>query len=227
MKRKFNKGRMTMKKIKKFLAVLTTVTISAVSLCNMVTVNAVIEGRETFRIYMDLPANSGVYMAKFNLLFNPSVTDVCRSRSGNVGSWGWDMLIENNKYKGLKVNFKSPNGDLTTPGIMGSLTMFGPSDVYDLFDVVDIELVTLQNSAKVNLPISRVRFSNVMVGDVNRDGKVNTEDSKLLTKYLNGEITLSANALRASDTTGDFSVTKDDLTYLNDYLNGTVKYLDK
>ena len=48
-----------MKKFKKILTAITTVAVSAVSFCSMFTASAN-AGRETFRIYVDVPINSGV-----------------------------------------------------------------------------------------------------------------------------------------------------------------------
>lgn len=52
------------------------------------------EGRETFRIYVDLPANSGVHASNINLRFDPGVTDICRSKPGNIDWWGWSFLYD-------------------------------------------------------------------------------------------------------------------------------------
>ncbi len=53
------------------------------------------EGRERFRIYVDLPANSGVHAANYNLRFDPGVTDICRSKPGNIDWWEWNFVYDN------------------------------------------------------------------------------------------------------------------------------------
>ena len=70
-----------MKRLKKVLAAITTAAVSAVSLCSMFTASA-IAGEETFRIYVDVPTNSGVSNVCLNLRYDPDVTDVCRFYKG-------------------------------------------------------------------------------------------------------------------------------------------------
>ena len=74
-----------MKKFKRFLAAITTVAVSAVSFCSMFTASAN-AGRETFRIYVDVPINSGVSDVCLNLRYDPDVTDVCRFYKGMLNN---------------------------------------------------------------------------------------------------------------------------------------------
>lgn len=214
-----------MKKLKKIVAAMTTAAISAVSLCSMFTVSAN-SGRETFRIYVDVPANSGVSKVLLNLRYTPSVTDVCRFYKGTMDNrWRMTVVMDSGIYCGINV-VAGTDQDLTSPGTLGVITMIAPSSTRDLFDLVDINIQSISNYTGSELPTSRIRISNIMVGDVNSDGKVDSSDATLLNNYLNGNVILSGNALRAADTTGDFGISDDDLTHLNNYLNGTVNNFD-
>lgn len=135
-------------------------------------------------------------------------------------------MMEQGEYCGI---YASASADyaLTASGTLGIITMIAPSNTRDLFDLVDVNIDGIYSYSGSELPSSRIRISNVMVGDVNQDGKVNSSDATLLSNYLNGKAALSGNALRAADTNGDFGISSDDLTHLNNYLNGTVSYFNK
>lgn len=214
-----------MKKFKRVLAAITTVAVSAVSLCSVFSASAN-SGRETFRIYIDVPANSGVYCANISLRYTPSITDVCRLYKGTLNTdIGFTIT---NPYHGIDVSvYSNIDTELISAGTMGVITMTAPSSTNDLFDLVDVNIEDIYNYAGTDLPTSRIRISNIMVGDVNQDGIVNSSDATLLSNYLNGKTVLSGNALRAADTNGDFGISDDDLTHLNSYLNGTVSYFNK
>jgi len=214
-----------MKKLKKVLAALTTAAVSAVSFCSMFTASA-ISGEETFRIYVDVPTNSGVSEVCLNLRYDPSVTDVCRFYKGMLNnSYSFSIAMDNGDYCGIDAYYISAS-NLNAAGTLGVITMTAPSSIDSIFDLVDLNIEYICNSAGTDLPTSRIRINEVMVGDVNQDGKVNSADATLLDNYLNGKASLSGNALRAADTNADFGVTKDDLTHLNDYLSGKVRYFD-
>lgn len=217
-----------MKKLKKILAAITTAAVSAVSLCSMFSASALgVVDEETYRIYVDVSTNSGLSEACLNLRYDPIIADVCKCRKGTLNnSSSFSELIDPKiGYYGIDVYYDA-NSNLTAAGTLGVITMIAPSSINSIFDVVDLNIDYLCNTAGTFLPTSRIRINEVMVGDVNQDGKVNSADATLLNNYLNGKASLSGNALRAADTTGDFGVNKDDLTHLNDYLNGTIKYFD-
>ena len=214
-----------MKRLKKVLAAITTAAVSAVSLCSMFTASA-IAGEETFRIYVDVPTNSGVSNVCLNLRYDPDVTDVCRFYKGMLNnSNSYRIIIDNGDYCGIDAFYKA-SSNLTVSGTLGVITMIAPNSIDSIFDLVDLNIEYIRNSAGTNLPTSRLRINDVMVWDVNQDGKVNSADAALLDNYLNGKASLSGNALRAADTNADFGVTKDDLTHLNDYLSGKVSYFN-
>ena len=214
-----------MKKFKRFLAAITTVAVSAVSFCSMFTASAN-AGRETFRIYVDVPTNSGVSDVCLNLRYDPDVTDVCRFYKGMLNnSYSFNIIMNGGEYCGIDAYY-SATSNLNAAGTLGVIAMTAPNNIDSIFDLVDLNFEYICNSAGIDLPTSRIRINDVRVGDVNQDGKVNSADATLLNNYLNGKASLSGNALRAADTTADFGVTKDDLTHLNNYLNGTVRYFD-
>ena len=214
-----------MKKLKKVLTAITTAAVSSVSLCSMFTASAN-PGRETFRIYVDVPTNSGVCGVGLNLRYDPDVTDVCRFYKGMLNnSYSFNIIMDGGEYCGIDAYYKA-SSNLTVSGTLGVITMTAPNSIDGIFDLVDLNIEYIRNSAGTNLPTSRIRINDVLVGDVNQDGKVNSADATLLNDYLNGKASLSGNALRAADTNADFGVTKDDLTHLNDYLSGKVSYFN-
>ena len=203
-----------MKKFKRFLAAITTVAVSAVSFCSMFTASAN-AGRETFRIYVDVPTNSGVSDVCLNLRYDPDVTDVCRFYKGMLNnSYSFNIIMNGGEYCGIDAYY-SATSNLNAAGTLGVIAMTAPNNIDSIFDLVDLNFEYICNSAGIDLPTSRIRINDVI-----------SADATLLNNYLNGKASLSGNALRAADTTADFGVTKDDLTHLNNYLNGTVRYFD-
>ena len=57
-----------------------------------------------------------------------------------------------------------------------------------------------------------------IMGDVNADGKVDLDDTKIISNYLNGSTNLSKIQLKASDVNKDNVIDINDLNYINDYL---------
>ncbi len=157
--------------------------------------------------------------------YDPDVTDVCRLYKGMLNnSNSYRIIMDNDgEYCGIDALYKA-SSNLTVSGILGVITMTAPNSIDSIFDLVDLNIEYIRNSAGTNLPTSRIRINDVLVGDVNQDGKVNSAAATLLDNYLNGKASLSGNALRAADINADFGVTKDDLTHLNDYLSGKVRY---
>ncbi len=217
-----------MKKLKKILTALITAAVSAVSFCSMFTASALGSvDEETYRIYVDVPVNSGISETCLNLRYDPIIADVCKYYKGTLNNECYVSALIDNEigYYGIDAYYES-SSNLTASGTLGVITMIAPSSINSIFDVVDLNIEYICNTAGTFLPTSRLRINDVMVGDVNQDGKVNTADATLLNNYLNGKASLSGNALRAADTNADFGVTKDDLTHLNDYLSGKVSYFD-
>lgn len=216
-----------MKKFKKFLAIVTTAAVSTVSLCNMFSAVAA-NTSKTFRIYMDAPANSGIWYAGINLRYTPSVTDVCRLYKGTLDNDLGFYLIQDPDYRGIDVwAYFNTDKDLVTAGTLGVIAMTAPSNINDIFDVVDVNIERIENFAGVQLPTNRIRLIDVLVGDVNQDGQIDSSDETLLSNYLSGSAILSGNALRAADINGDFGVSSNDLAHLQKYLNGEISYFDK
>ncbi len=65
---------------------------------------------------------------------------------------------------------------------------------------------------------SSITFVISLVGDVNRDGRVDVRDVTAIQRYLVEQEPLSEQALALADTNGDGAVTIDDATHLQRYL---------
>ena len=57
----------------------------------------------------------------------------------------------------------------------------------------------------------------VLVGDINQDGEIKSNDLLKLKEHLSGN-TLSGNALKAADANGDLNVDEDDYELLRKYI---------
>ena len=68
-------------------------------------------------------------------------------------------------------------------------------------------------------------YTNIITGDITKDGIVNIEDLNKLQKHLDKEITLTDIEIKAIDINKDNSITIEDLDTINDYLNSSYSSL--
>ena len=93
-----------------------------------------------------------------------------------------------------------------------------PTSVSNLSDYVQSYKVTsVKNTAGASLPISTVSTDIVLVGDINQDGEIKSNDLLKLKENLSSN-TLSGNALKAADANGDLNVDEDDYELLRKYI---------
>ena len=85
------------------------------------------------------------------------------------------------------------------------------------------DLATVMRAAKYNI-VNQAK-ENALVGDLNRDEIVNGLDSLILSKYLNGKIGLSDQAIINADTNNDADVDVNDFQVLAMFVKGLVKTL--
>ena len=69
---------------------------------------------------------------------------------------------------------------------------------------------------------SMLQFRSVLLGDVNLDGIVNSDDTRLINMYFANIVTLSAAQLEAANVCDPYSsgVDECDASYIMNYVNG-------
>ena len=87
-------------------------------------------------------------------------------------------------------------------------------------DETEVELVDLPIRAEaINIPKGRMR------GDVDGDGKITKNDSNLIFDHVMETATLTGDDLWCADANGDGSVGSEDVTLIEQYLNGQITIL--
>lgn len=208
-----------MRKMKRILTAITTAAVSAVSLCNMFTVSAA-NTYDTYRLYFDVNANSGVQKYAMTMGFNYLLT-YSGMTPGTLGTnihGGGGGSAEGGRNCG---NTYENTGDLTAGGILFTMNFYTKQTSF--WDYVSHFTGTATNSAGVVLT-NRVNVSTILIGDVNQDGNVNSKDTTLLKNYLSGTANLTGDALRAADTNGDYIVNSEDKTILVQYLANDIEH---
>lgn len=90
---------------------------------------------------------------------------------------------------------------------------------YNLFDTK--EATFDENDFEISNKIDAIIEENNISGDVNDDGVVNTSDSLLLTKYLNGDaVTISENGLKNADMNLDGKLDMMDVEQIQKVISG-------
>lgn len=201
-----------MKKItRKIMAAMSAAVMCTVPMMNSTSVSAASTKKNTYKLYFDLPSNSGIRMADFvidynNMLFEKPVI-------GNLGGGidtGYAPIPDT--YEEFCVVY-DPKTVLTNPGTMFSVK-FIADDKFDNCTVgMYINAYDRSFGIMSNNPIN---VDIVLMGDVNHDGIVNIQDTVLINRYANG--TLDSINFRAADVNEDGKVNSDDSQMILDYI---------
>ena len=201
-------------KMKKTIASLLTAAIATMSFGSMMTANAA-SYNKTFRIYYSLKTNnSGVSKMTSQLKYNYNIVEVKKVIKGNLGgSHGFSQ----DTYGVMDVSYNNTS-NINTQGTLMYVSFDAPTSVSNLSDYVQSYKVTsVKNTAGASLPISKVSTDIVLVGDIDQDGEVKSNDLLKLKEHLSSN-TLSGNALKAADANGDLNVDEDDYELLRKYI---------
>lgn len=187
-----------MKTIKKILSVISAATICTVPILSSSVVNAAPSGQyDTYAIYCDVPANSGVMWA--NLEFVYKDMEEIKSHVGDFGGTVSDAsgARRPNGEQSFAACFRA-NGALSAPGNLFTTKLITENG----YTVKDI--YTTSFDAKRNLITNNpVTFDVVLVGDANGNGVVTVADATAIRQYVGNPSTYGISNLRAADVNFD------------------------
>ena len=206
-----------MKTIKRILPVITAATVCAVPLLSTSVVNAASSDQyDTYAIYCDVPANSGVMWA--NLEFE--YTDMYEI-SSHVESFGGDVYdlsggTSPNGERSFAASFRA-NGALVAPGTLFTTKLIAENG----FTVNNIR--TTSFDADRNLITNNpVTFDVVLVGDANNNGVVTIADATAIYQYIGNPSHYGISNLRAADVNFDGTVDSEDAQLIQMYDAGMI-----
>lgn len=87
------------------------------------------------------------------------------------------------------------------------------------WDTPDSQPVSVEHRIPVKLTIAE---ADVLLGDVNQDGKINLTDAKLVMQYYNGSKKLNSQQKKGADVNGDGKVNLIDAKLIMKYYNGEI-----
>lgn len=206
--------------MKKIIVSFLTAAIASLSLSSVMTANAVSQSK-TFRIYYDVEASSGISNMTSSLKYDYSKVEVKKVIKGNLGGTHGFSQTENGI---MDVTYRNTS-NLNAAGTLMYVSFDAPESISNLRNYVNYS-----NSAKsttgTNLS-SKVSTKFILVGDVDNDGEIKSNDVLLLQKYLLGTQKLEDEQWKAADVNGDLDVTEDDLALLKKYQLGTLLNFDR
>lgn len=214
-----------MKKFKRVLAAITTVAVSAVSLCSMFTASADTTQLKTFRIFHEVTANSDIAFFDYTINYSSIVTATPSIKT---------ILLDNGYFTSSnngKIQTTYMGSPIITNGIIATTDFYTPMSVSSIFNEISYN-ATIRNSNNNNIDPNSITMTSVLMGDVNQDGIVNKADVEALNKYLLNsddyplleKELLAANVSFNFDQNGNPIIDKIDLSYLIEYTNGGVKH---
>ena len=214
-----------MKKIKRVLAAITTVAVSAVSLCSMFTASADTTQLKTFRIFHEVTANSDIAFFDYTINYSSIVTATPSIKT---------ILLDNGYFTSSnngKVQTTYMGSPIITNGIIATTDFYTPMSVSSIFNEISYN-ATIRNSNNNNIDPNSITMTSVLMGDVNQDGVVNAEDISALNKYLLSPISfpLSEKGLLAANVKFDFDndgnpiINSIDSALIINYCNGIIEH---
>ncbi|MCM1270950.1 MAG: dockerin type I repeat-containing protein [Ruminococcus flavefaciens] len=204
-----------MKNFKKILSAVSAAVLCALPMINGVAVNAASsEGKlDTYMVFCDVPANSGVMHCDF-ILYH-SAEDQVQSILGNI-SGGSLNTYSANRVDGTVSYYTQykANGALSASGTIFKVKVVTGSgapeiDTPSAFDTNHI-FINKKDVVKADL---------VLIGDVNGDKKVNISDAVLIKQHLSNpkDYPLKEEQFRAADVNYDGVVNDDDALLIQQY----------
>ena len=215
-----------MKKFKRVLAAITTVAVSAVSLCSMFTASADTTQLKTFRIYHEVTANSNIAYFDYSINYTSQVT-ANPSVKTNLLDNGYFTSTNNGKVQATYLG-----NSINTNGIIATTDFYTSMSVLSIFNEISYN-ATIRNSNNNNIDPNSITMTAVLMGDVNQDGEVDAVDSLVLNRYIMSPLEfslfsekciLAANIVNDYDDDGNPIIDTKDAIVLISYCNISIDH---
>lgn len=208
-----------MKKAKKFMATLTAVTVSAISLCSLFTANADSEMMKTYRVFHNVNSADNITYIDYVMNYSSSIIANPSNKTPLLNN-GYFVSSNNDKIQGTYL------GNAIQSGIAITTDFYTPNSVSNIFNEISYS-ATIRNSNNVSINPNSITLNAVLVGDVDQDGYVNSTDIVILNKYLtdpekyplvNEDAYLAANTKLDYDANGNPLLNNEDVQAITNYV---------
>ena len=210
-------------KFKKILSAVSAVVLCALPAMNSVAVNAANSSGKlnTYVIYCDVEANSGVMWADLEFRFTGNV-EYDKVETGNFGgniTGGSGSRLDGTNY--FSASFRAL-GAIVAPGNMFRATIWTTDT---LKYTTELRTAAFDANRKY-MGLNCFTATSVLVGDVNNDGHITDADATAVLQALGNpkDYGLSEYGQRAADVNFDGVVDKKDVDLIHDYECGAIDY---
>lgn len=210
-----------MKTIKKILSVISVATVCTVPILSTSVANASsLDRYDTYAIYCDVPANSGVMWA--NLEFVYKDMEEIKSHVGNFGGTVSDTsgARRPNGEQSFAACFRA-NGALSDPGNLFTtklITEHG-NEIEKIIKEICTTSFDAQRKLITNNPVT---YDMVLVGDANGNNVVTIADATAILQYVGNPSIYKISDLRAADVNFDGIVDSKDAELIQMYDAGVI-----
>ncbi len=202
----------TVKKFKKILSAVSAAVLCAMPLANGMAANAA-GITKTYRVYFDVPANSGVASANYSMTYSKHMSEAfydVGNLGGSVSSGGNGQGVNN-----ICGCYYTANEALVNPGTLFTMKFYGDMSFEEA--VIKYEL-TAKYSNGAEMSSNPITMDVVLVGDADGDGSITIDDAVSIIIYAANPSGYPLSNLRAADANGDGVVTEEDATMVQQYL---------
>lgn len=210
-----------MKTIKKILSVISAAAVCTVPILSSSVVNAAYSVQyDTYAVYCDVPANSGVMWA--NLELECEGVKEFESHVGIFGGQVSDSSIERTDGKQLFAACFRANGALSAPGNLFTTKLLTDHG-NDINEVITKKWTTSFDAQRHLIEENQVTYDIVLVGDANGDNVVTVADAAAILQYVDNPSTYVIKNLRAADVNFDGIVDSKDANLIQKYIAGIIE----
>lgn len=210
-----------MKTIKKILSVISVAAVCTVPILSSSVVNAESSVQyDTYAIYCDVPANSGVMWANLEL----ECYDVkeIESHVGNLGGQVSDSIIERPDGKQFFSACFRANGALSAQGNLFTTKLITEHGK-NIKNIITRSWTTSFDAQRKLITDNKVDYVIVLVGDANKDNEVTVADAAAILQYVGNPTTYKIDNLRAADVNFDGVVDSKDAVLIQKYTAGIIE----
>ena len=212
-----------MNKLKKILSAVSAGVLCALPMVNGVAVDAAdsFEKLNTYVIYCDVEANSGVMWADLEFKFKGNV----EFDKVETGAFGGDIIGGSSPSIGetmsFHASFRAP-GAIVAPGNMFRATIW----TTDALQITNEPKTAAFDANRKYMGLECFTATHVLVGDANNDKCVDLADAAAIIQYLGNptKYKLDAYGERAADVNFDGVVDQADVELLQKYEAGVIDY---
>ena len=218
------KGCFIMKKFKKILSAVSAGVLCALPMINGVAVNAADSSKMKTYVIYNVATRPDIAYFDFTLDYDSDVIAE-KSVATDLCNWNFFYSIDRTAFDQVRTMFDGNGYSIGDVGILTSTKFIVPMDTKSIYDKVTYSNAVVRNANGVTLAPTSIIMNEILLGDVNQDGRVEIADSTLILQHItnpNG-YQLTDKGMLAADVNRDGVVDKADALLIQQYDAGVIK----